>query len=488
MPDELTRLTLHELAAAYRRGEATPSAAVGAYLARIEKLDGAVGAYLTVTAERALRQAEAADARFARKAPLGPLDGAPIALKDVLCTAGVRSTCGSKILEAFVPPYDATVVDRLQHAGAVILGKTNMDEFAMGSSTEHSAFKLTRNPWDLDRVPGGSSGGSAAAVAADVAGAALGTDTGGSVRQPAAFTGTVGLKPTYGRVSRYGLIAFASSLDQVGTFTRDVRDCALLLQAIAGVDACDSTSVDVPVPDYAAALDGGVEGLRLGVPREYFAEGIDPEVERAVRAAIDALRAQGARTTDISLPTTDYGIAVYYIIAPAEASSNLARYDGVKYGLRVPGARDLIEMESRTRAAGFGAEVKRRIMLGTYALSAGYYDAYYGRAQKVRTLVARDFARAFADVDLIVAPTTPGVAFRHGEKEDPLAMYLNDVYTVPTSLAGLPAVSVRCGFTGAGLPIGLQLIGKAFDEATVLRAARAYERATSWLGTRPPLT
>jgi len=484
---ELTRLTVHELAAAYRRGDTTPGAVADAYLARIAALEGRVGAYLTVTAEAARAAARAADDRFARRAPLGPLDGVPIALKDVLCTAGVPTTCGSRILESFVPPYDATVVSRLRRAGAVFLGKTNMDEFAMGSSTEHSAFKPTRNPWDLERVPGGSSGGSAAAVAGELAAAGLGTDTGGSVRQPAAFCGTVGLKPTYGRVSRYGLIAFASSLDQVGTFTRTVRNCALLLGAIAGADPCDSTSVDRPVPDYVAQLERGVAGLRIGVPREYFAEGLDPDVRSAVEEAVATLRGLGAATRDLSLPTTDHGIAVYYIIAPAEASSNLARYDGVKYGLRAPGGRDLVEMESRTRAAGFGAEVKRRIMLGTYALSAGYHEAYYGRAQKVRTLVRRDFDRAFAEVDLIVAPTTPGVAFRIGEKEDPLAMYLNDVFTVPSSLAGLPAVSVRCGFSRAGLPIGLQLIGKAFDEPTVLAAAHAYERATSWAERRPAI-
>ncbi|MBI4255690.1 MAG: Asp-tRNA(Asn)/Glu-tRNA(Gln) amidotransferase subunit GatA [Candidatus Rokubacteria bacterium] len=483
----MTGLTIHELGAAYRRGETTPTQVVAAYLARIERLDARVGAYLTVTREAALRAAAAADARHRAGTPLGPLDGVPLAVKDVLCTRGVRTTCGSKILERFVPPYDATAVERLAAAGAVLLGKTNMDEFAMGSSTEHSAFRPTKNPWDLARVPGGSSGGSAAAVAGDLAAGAFGTDTGGSVRQPAAFCGVVGLKPTYGRVSRYGLVAFASSLDQIGPLGQDVRDAALLLGAVAGHDPRDATSVDAPVPDYAAALDGGVRGLRVGVPREYFIEGMDPEVGRAVREAVDTLRGLGATVEDVSLPTTDYGIAVYYVIAPAEASSNLARYDGVKYGLRVAGARDLIEMSSRTRAAGFGAEVKRRIMLGTYALSAGYHDAYYGRAQKVRTLVRRDFARAFERVDLLVGPTTPNVAFRLGEKEDPLAMYLNDVFTVPTSLAGLPAVSVRCGFSAAGLPIGLQLIGRAFDEPTILRAAHAYERATSWLARRPSL-
>jgi aspartyl-tRNA(Asn)/glutamyl-tRNA(Gln) amidotransferase subunit A len=483
----VTGLTIHELGAAYRRGETTPTQVVVAYLARIESLDARVGAYLTVTREPALRAAAAADARHRAGTPLGPLDGVPLAVKDVLCTRGVRTTCGSKILERFVPPYDATAVERLAAAGAVLLGKTNMDEFAMGSSTEHSAFRPTKNPWDLARVPGGSSGGSAAAVAGDLAAGAFGTDTGGSVRQPAAFCGVVGLKPTYGRVSRYGLVAFASSLDQIGPLGKDVRDAALLLGAVAGHDPRDATSVDAPVPDYAAALDGGVRGLRVGIPREYFTEGMDPEVGRAVREAVETLRGLGATVEDVSLPTTDYGIAVYYVIAPAEASSNLARYDGVKYGLRVAGAKDLIEMSSRTRAAGFGAEVKRRIMLGTYALSAGYHDAYYGRAQKVRTLVRRDFARAFERVDLLVGPTTPNVAFRLGEKEDPLSMYLNDVFTVPTSLAGLPAVSVRCGFSAAGLPIGLQLIGRAFDEPTILRAAHAYERATPWLARRPSL-
>ena len=484
---DVTRLTIHELAAAYRRRETTPTQATEAYLARIEKLDGQVDAYLTVTRDRALAAARAADARYRDGAPLGPLDGVPLAYKDVLCTRGVVTTCGSKILEPFVPPYDATAVARLGAAGAVMLGKTNMDEFAMGSSTEHSAFKGTRNPWDLARVPGGSSGGSAAAVAGDLADAALGTDTGGSVRQPAAFCGVVGVKPTYGRVSRYGLVAFASSLDQVGPLARDVRDAALLLHAIAGVDPHDATSVDEAVPDYAALLAGGVKGLTLGVPREYFGEGLDPEVEAGVRAAIARLRDLGAIVEDVSLPNTDYGLAVYYIVAPAEASSNLARYDGVKYGLRAAGGKDLIDMESRTRAAGFGAEVKRRIMLGTYALSAGYYDAYYGRAQKVRTLVRRDFEAAFAHVDLLVAPTTPSVAFKHGEKADPLAMYLNDVFTVPGSLAGLPALSMRCGFNTAGLPIGLQLIGRPFDEARLLRCAWAYEQATDWLSRRPNL-
>jgi aspartyl-tRNA(Asn)/glutamyl-tRNA(Gln) amidotransferase subunit A len=483
----LAALTIEALAARFREGAVTPSEAARDYLARIEALDPKVRAYMTVTRETALAQAAEADARFKARAPLGPLDGVPIALKDVLCTRGIRTTCGSKILEHFVPPYDATVVRRLRGAGTVLLGKLNMDEFAMGSSTENSAFFTTRNPWDLGRVPGGSSGGSAAAVTADLAAATFGTDTGGSIRQPAAFCGNVGLKPTYGRVSRYGLVAFASSLDQIGPFTKTVADAALVLQAIAGHDPMDSTAAQVPVPDYRAGLGAGVQGLRVGIPREYFIDGMDPEVERAVRAAVDVLRGLGAKTEEVSLPHTEYGLAAYYLIGPAEASSNLARYDGVKYGLRVPGARDLVEMESRTRAAGFGREVKRRIMLGTYALSAGYYDAYYGQALRVRTLVAGDFKRAFERVDAIVAPTTPGVAFKIGEKEDPLQMYLNDVFTIPVSLAGLPGVSIPAGFTLSGLPIGLQMIGKAYDEPTVLRVAHAYEQATDWHKRKPAL-
>jgi len=478
--------TIHELTASFLKGETSPVTVTEEYLARIGALDGRVGAYLTVTRDEAITAARAAEARYRAKRPLGPLDGAPIALKDVFTTRGVRTTCGSKILERFIPPYDATMVTRLKDAGAVILGKTNMDEFAMGSSTEHSAFQLTRNPWDLARVPGGSSGGSAAAVAGGLAAGSFGTDTGGSVRQPAAFCGVVGFKPTYGRISRYGLIAFASSLDHVAPFALDIHDTALLLGATAGHDPCDATSVSEPVPDYAAALSGQVKGLRVGVPDEYFGEGLDPEIDRAVHAAIDALRGLGASVERVSLPTTTYGVATYYIVAPAEASSNLARYDGVKYGLRVPG-KDLIDMVSRTRAAGFGAEVKRRIMLGTYALSTGYYDAYYGQAQKVRTLVQRDFEKAFERVDVLAAPTTPSVAFKHGEKADPLAMYMNDVYTIPASMTGLPAISVPCGFNAAGLPIGLQLIGRTLDEPTLLRAAHAYEQATDWHRKRPSL-
>src|SRR5437762_4731657 len=482
----LTGLSVHELVGRFRRKEATPTQAARAYLDRITALDPKVKAYMTVTADRALAQAAAADARFQSGRPLGLLDGIPLAIKDVLCTRGIRTTCSSRILENFVPPYDATVVAKLLDAGAVILGKLNMDEFAMGSSTEHSAFFPTRNPWDIDRVPGGSSGGAAAAVAAGLAAATLGTDTGGSIRQPAAFCGVVGLKPTYGRVSRYGLIALASSLDQIGPFAQDVTDTAILLGAVAGHDRRDATSIQAPVPDYAAELSKGVAGLTLGLPDEYFIDGMDPDVERAVRQAIDVLKGLGARIERVALPTTRHSLAAYYVILPAEASSNLARYAGVKFGLRVAG-RDLVEMESRSRSAGFGAEVKRRIMLGTYALSAGYYDAYYGKAQSVRTLVRREFAAAFARVDLIVAPTTPNVAFKLGEKEDPLSMYLNDVFTIPGNLSGITGVSVPCGFSVSGLPIGLQILGRPLDEARVLRAAYAYEQATSWRGRRPEL-
>ena len=483
-----TGLTIHETLDALRQGALRASALVEASLVRIEALNSALGAFLSVSADAARAQAAAVDARLSRGEPLRLLEGIPLAIKDILCTRGVPTTCGSKILAGFVPPYDATVLVRLAADGAILLGKTNMDEFAMGSSTENSGFHPVRNPWALDRVPGGSSGGSAAAVAADLAAGALGTDTGGSVRQPAALCGVVGLRPTYGRVSRYGLVAFASSLDQIGPLTKDVRDAALLMETIAGHDPMDSTSVDQPVPDYRAALHQGVGGLTLGIPDEYFIPGLDAEVEAAVRTAVATLERLGARTRRISLPHTDYGVAAYYIIAPAEASSNLARYDGVKYGHRAAGARDLTTMTARTRAEGFGAEVKRRIMLGTYVLSAGYYEAYYGQAQRVRTLICRDFERAFAEVDVVVAPTSPTPAFKLGEKtEDPLAMYLNDVFTIPAPLAGVPAISVPCGFSAAGLPIGLQLIGKPFDEATLFRAAGAYEAATEWHRRKPAL-
>ncbi|MGH7320321.1 MAG: Asp-tRNA(Asn)/Glu-tRNA(Gln) amidotransferase subunit GatA [Candidatus Rokuibacteriota bacterium] len=483
-----TRLTIAETRDALKTGGVTASALVEAYLGRIDAWNGTLGAYLTVTGDAARAQAALVDARLRRGEPLRLLEGIPLALKDVLCTRGVRTTCGSKILASFVPPYDATAVVRLAGVGAILLGKTNMDEFAMGSSTENSGFDSVRNPWALERVPGGSSGGSAAAVAADLAAGALGTDTGGSVRQPAALCGVVGLRPTYGRVSRYGLVAFASSLDQIGPLAKDVRDAALLLEAIAGHDPMDSTSADEPVVDYQAGLDRGVRGLTLGIPDEYFIPGLDGEVEGAVREAIAVLERLGARTRRVSLPHTDYGVAAYYILAPAEASSNLARYDGVKYGHRAGAARDLLAMTARSRAEGFGAEVKRRIMLGTYVLSAGYYDAYYAKAQRVRTLISRDFDRAFGEVDLIAAPTAPTPAFKLGEKvDDPLAMYLNDVFTIPAPLAGIPAISVPCGFSVAGLPVGLQLIGKPFDETTLFRAAAAYEGATDWRRRRPAL-
>jgi aspartyl-tRNA(Asn)/glutamyl-tRNA(Gln) amidotransferase subunit A len=483
-----TRLTIHETTEALTRGAVSATALVDAYLARIAALDPTIMAYLTVSGDTARAQAAAADARLRGGEPLRPLEGIPLAVKDVLCTRGLRTTCGSRILEPFVPPYDATAVLRLTGVGAIVLGKTNLDEFAMGSSTENSGFHPTRNPWALDCVPGGSSGGSAAAVAADLAAGALGTDTGGSVRQPAALCGVVGLRPTYGRVSRYGLIAFASSLDQIGPIAKDVRDAALLLEAVAGSDPMDPTSADYEVPDYRAGLGQGVRGLTLGVPDEYFVRGLDAEVDAAVRAAGDVLVGLGAELKRVSLPHTDYGVAAYYILAPAEASSNLARYDGVKYGHRAEGARDLVAMTARSRAEGFGAEVKRRVMLGTYALSAGYYEAYYGQAQRVRTLIRRDFDRAFAEVDALLAPTSPTPAFRLGANvDDPLAMYLNDVFTIPASVAGVPAISVPCGFSAAGLPIGLQLIARPFDEAMLFRVAAAYEAATGWRARRPEL-
>ena len=468
-------LPLSQISDALASGEVSPEALLEASLARIRAVDGKLHAFLRLTENEAHAAAKAAAQRRANRKPAGPLDGIPIALKDIYCMEGVETTCGSKILRGYIPPYDATVVRKLKQAGAVIVGKLNMDEFAMGSSTENSAYGPTMNPWDLSRTPGGSSGGSAAAVAARLVPGAFGTDTGGSIRQPAAMVGCAGMKPTYGRVSRYGVIAFASSLDQVGPFAQDVRGVAYLLAAVAGYDENDQTSSKRPVPDYAAALGRDVRGLRIGVAREYFGEGLSPEVERAVRAGIEKLRALGCEVRDISLPNSPHAIATYYIVATAEASSNLARYDGVRYGYRAR-AGQLLEMYEKTRAEGFGAEVKRRIMLGTYALSAGYYDAYYLRAQKVRALIRRDFDQAFATVDAVVSPTSPTTAFRLGEKlDDPLAMYLSDVYTVPVNLAGLPGISIPCGFDSKGLPVGLQLIGKPFDEETLLRIARAAE-------------
>jgi aspartyl-tRNA(Asn)/glutamyl-tRNA(Gln) amidotransferase subunit A len=478
----LLNSTIHEAAGLLRGRQVSSVELTQAVLDRIVAVDNRVRAYLTLTPELALEQAAEADARLARGDDASPLLGIPMALKDVLCTRDAPTTCGSRILEDFTPPYDATVVTRLREAGAVMLGKTNMDEFAMGSSTENSAFFPTHNPWDLSRVPGGSSGGSAAAVASGEALFALGTDTGGSVRLPAAFCGVVGLKPSYGRVSRYGLVAFASSLDQVGPLTRDVTDAALVLAAIAGHDRLDSTCVDTAVPDYASGLGDGVRGLRLGVPKEYFVAGMQPGVESAVRAALEQLASLGAVLEEVSLPHTEYALPVYYLLAPAEASANLARYDGVKYGLSAPEAGSLWDAYLTARGRGFGAEVKRRIMLGTYALSTGYYDAYYLKAQKVRTLVKADFDAAFAQCDALLAPVAPTVAFPIGERmEDPLAMYLTDVCTLSVNLAGICAVSVPCGLVD-GLPVGLQVIGKAFDEAMVLRVARAYEQAAGRLG------
>jgi aspartyl-tRNA(Asn)/glutamyl-tRNA(Gln) amidotransferase subunit A len=485
---KLHQLTIHEACDGLASEEFTAVELTEAVLERAIAVDNDVRAYLTLTPEGALAQARVADERRAA-GENAPLLGIPLAIKDVLCTEGIHTTCGSRILEDFVPPYDATAVARLRAAGAVLLGKTNTDEFAMGSSTENSAFFTTHNPWDLDRVPGGSSGGSAAAVAADECLGALGTDTGGSVRQPAALCGVVGLKPTYGRVSRYGLVAFASSLDQIGVLAKDVADAAILLAVIAGHDACDSTSMDVPVPDYRGGLqdNNGLRGVRVGVPREYFIQGVQPAVEAAVRAAVERLADLGAEVREVSLPHTDYALSVYYLIAPAEASANLARYDGVRYGLRVDDG-GLIDTYKATRGQGFGSEVKRRIMLGTYALSAGYYDAYYLKAQKVRTLIKADFDAAFERVDVIVAPTSPTTAFRIGEKaDDPLQMYLSDVFTLSMNLAGICGLSLPCGFDADGLPIGLQITGSAFGEEQVLRVAHAYEQATTWHTRRPAL-
>ena len=432
--------------------------------------------------------ARAADERLARGKGVTPLTGVPIALKDLLCTQGVATTCGSHILHNYTPPYDATVVSRLREAGAVFLGKTNLDEFAMGSSNETSWFGVVKNPWDPQAVPGGSSGGSAAAVAAGGCAAALGSDTGGSIRQPASYCGVVGLKPTYGRVSRFGLVAFASSLDQIGPMTRDVKDAALLMNIISGKDPLDSTSADVEIPDFLKALTGKIRGLRIGLPKEYFIEGMEPEVEARVREALETLKSLGADLREISLPHTNYAVDVYYLIAPAEASSNLARYDGVRYGYRTESPRDTASLYQGTRQEGFGEEVKRRIMLGAYALSSGYYDAYYLKAQKVRTLVREDFLRAFEEVDVIATPTAPTPAFKIGERRaDPLTMYLSDIFTIPCNLAGIPGISVPCGLTSAGLPVGIQFMAKAFDEETLLRVSDAFQRVTDFHRRRPPL-
>ncbi len=479
--------TIADARSALERGDTTAVALTQALLERIEAAETSVSSFLTVTADRALEDARAADERRAR-GESGPLLGIPIALKDIFATAGIRTTCASKILGDFVPPYDADATTRLANAGAVLLGKTNMDEFAMGSSNENSAFGPTRNPWDVSRVPGGSSGGSAAAVAAGECLGSLGTDTGGSIRLPGSYCGVVGLKPTYGRCSRYGVIAYASSLDQVGPLTRTARDAAILLGAVAGHDPRDSTSAPLPVPDYEAALTGNLDGLRIGVPKEYFVEGLAPDVERSTREAIEVLASRGAKIVDVSLPHTSYAVATYYLVGTAEASSNLARYDGVKYGLRAAEGEELLDMYRETRDRGFGTEVKRRILLGTYALSAGYYDAYYLKAQKVRTLIRRDFLRAFETCDLIASPTAATTAFRLGERsDDPISMYLTDIFTVPANLAGLPGLSTPCGFDSNGMPIGLQILAPAFREEDALRAADAYQRATEFHNVHSPV-
>ncbi|MEP6758894.1 MAG: Asp-tRNA(Asn)/Glu-tRNA(Gln) amidotransferase subunit GatA [Actinomycetota bacterium] len=488
MTRSLGDLTGAELSAKLAAGETSAIEILAASQARIDAVDGDVRALLTPTPQLASERAEELDAYLSTGAPQSPVAGIPVALKDVLTTNGVRTTCGSKILETYVPPYDATAWTRLSGAGAVLVGKTNCDEFAMGSSNENSAFGPVHNPWDLERVPGGSSGGSAAAVAAGEAVWALGTDTGGSVRQPASLCGVVGLKPTYGRISRYGLIAFASSLDTIGTFTRSVRDAGAMLQVLAGHDPRDATSLDVPVPDYGAGIDEAIAGLRVGVVTEAFGEGVEPAVAASVRAAVERLAALGADVGEAALPHAAYALSAYYLIAPSECSSNLARYDGVRYGLRAAGEHaDSIEMMFATRGQGFGPEVKRRIMLGTYALSAGYYEAYYGQAQKVRTLVIRDYEAAFERFDILVSPTSPTTAFRIGAKaDDPMAMYLNDIFTIPANLAGVPAISVPCGLDDVGLPIGIQLTAPILDEATLLRAAHALESDLG-LNLRPPL-
>jgi aspartyl-tRNA(Asn)/glutamyl-tRNA(Gln) amidotransferase subunit A len=475
---DLHSLTIDAARSAVQERQTTAASLAEAFYLKIEHDDPRIGAYLTLSKERAMEQALRMDSLAAKGEKLPPLGGVPVGIKDVMVTRGLRTTAGSKILGNFVPPYDCTAVARLEAAGAVVLGKLNCDEFAMGSSNENSAWHPVHNPRDLSRVPGGSSGGSAAAVAADMAVATLGSDTGGSIRQPASFCGVVGLMPTYGRVSRYGLIAFASSLDRIGPLTKTVKDAAIVLRTIAGRDPMDATSAEVPVPDYVAELEKPVRGLKLGVAKEYFGDGLDSEVRKSVEGAIQKLAEAGCEIVPLSLPHTEYAIPTYYIVATAEASSNLARFDGVRYGYRASDARTLSEMYRRTRDRGFGAEVKRRIMLGTYALSAGYYDAYYLKAQKVRTLLVRDFEDAFKQVDAIVTPTSPTAAFKLGEKvDDPLSMYLADIFTVTADLAGIPGISVPCGQTKENLPVGLQILGKHFDESTILRVARACERA-----------
>lgn len=483
---ELSALGIYELNDLLEKGEITSRDITESVFKRIDAVEDKVRAYVTLTKDKAYEMAETADKAVAagqRKS----LSGIPVAIKDNMCTKGILTTCSSKILSNFIPPYESTVTQKLIESGYILTGKTNLDEFAMGSSTENSGFHTTRNPWDISRVPGGSSGGSAAAVAADECIAALGSDTGGSIRQPASLCGVVGMKPTYGRVSRYGLVAFASSLDQIGPITKNVRDAAMLLNVISGRDLMDSTSAPVDVPDYTALLGNEIKGMKIGIPKEYFIEGIEPEVGEAVRAAIRQFESLGAIPVEVSLPHSEYAVATYYVLATSEASSNLARYDGVKYGFRAEG-KDLLDMYMKTRAQGFGAEVKRRIMLGTYTLSSGYYDAYYRKAQQVRTLIKDDFGKAFDDVDIILTPTSPTAAFKTGEKtDDPLQMYLADIFTISVNLAGVPGISVPCGFTSGNLPIGLQLIGRHFDEPTLLQASYAYEQSTEWHKRKPGL-
>jgi len=473
----LNQLTAHKAINLIKKKKATAYEIIQDIFNQIDKVDNLIKAFLVVEREEALKKAKEIDKKVKNGEKIPPLAGVAIAVKDIIATQGTETTCGSKILKGFIPPYDATVINRLKDAGAIIIGKTNMDEFAMGSSTENSAFGPTHNPWDLERVPGGSSGGSSAAVAADETFVALGTDTGGSVRQPASLCGMVGLKPTYGRVSRYGLVAYASSLDQIGPITKDVTDCALIMKVISGYDKMDSTSVNLGVPDYLKSCQAGIKDLKIGVPKEYFIEGIDREVKDALDKALKIFEKLGARIEEVSLPHTEYSLPTYYLIATAEASSNLARYDGVQYGYRTEDYEDLSSMYQKTRSEGFGSEVKRRIMLGTYALSSGYYDAYYLKAQKVRTLIKEDFDKAFSKYDILITPTSPTPAFKLNEKvSDPLTMYLSDIYTIPINLAGIPAISLNCGYSKNNLPIGLQIIGKHFSEETILRAAFNFEQ------------
>jgi aspartyl-tRNA(Asn)/glutamyl-tRNA(Gln) amidotransferase subunit A len=477
---ELFELTSHELHAKLDKKETSAEAITKSVLTRISKVENSVSAFMSVSIDESLERAREIDEQISKGSPIGPLTGIPIAVKDNLCTKGVLTTCSSKILQNYIPPYNATVVEKILKAGAIPIGKTNLDEFAMGSSTENSAYKTTKNPWDLRRVPGGSSGGSAASIAANEAVLAFGSDTGGSIRQPASFCGVVGLKPTYGRVSRFGLIAFASSLDQIGPLTKDVTDAAIFMNVMSGHDLKDSTSVDMPVPDYRKALIDDVKGIKVGIIKELFGEGIDNNIKKTVMEAVEVYKKLGAKVEEISMPSLQHGVATYYLLATAEASSNLERYDGVKYGHRSTEAEDLLKMYYNTRREGFGPEVKRRIMLGTYALSAGYYDAYYLKAQQVRTLIKNEFDKAFSKFDILISPTAPSVAFKVGEKVgDPLSMYLSDIATIPINLAGIPAISIPCGFV-ENMPVGLQIIGKAFSEEMLFRTAYTYEQNTSW--------